>query len=49
MYSLNNRVALRGDVRYFLAFVNEDKRDGFYFNDYGFLRATFGVTFGFPR
>ena len=46
MYSLNNRVALRGDVRYFLAFVNEDKRDGFYFNDYGFLRATFGVTFG---
>ena len=49
MYSLNNRVALRGDVRYFLAFVNEDKRDGFYFNDYGFLRATFGVTFRFPR
>jgi opacity protein-like surface antigen len=49
MYSLNNRVALRGDVRYFLAFVNEDTRDGFYFNDYGFLRATFGVTFGFPR
>ena len=49
MYSLKNRVALRGDVRYFLAFVNEDKRDGFYFNDYGFLRATFGVTFGFPR
>ena len=49
MYSLKNRVALRGDVRYFLAFVNEDKRDGFYFNDYGFLRATFGVTFRFPR
>ena len=49
MYSLNKRVALRGDVRYFLAFVDEAKRDGFYFNDYGFLRATFGVTFGFPR
>ena len=49
MYSLNNRVALRGDVRYFQAFVNEDKRDGFYFDDYGFLRATFGVIFGFPR
>ena len=49
MYSLNNRVALRGDVRYFLAFVDEDSRDGFYFNDYGFLRATFGVTFRFPR
>jgi opacity protein-like surface antigen len=49
MYSLNKRVALRGDVRYFLAFVDEAKRGGFYFNDYGFLRATFGVTFGFPR
>jgi hypothetical protein len=49
MYSLNNLVGLRGDVRYFRALVNEDKRDGFYFNDYGFLRATFGVTFGFPR
>jgi len=47
MYSLNNRVGLRGDVRYFRALVNEDNRDGFYFNDYGFLRATFGVTFGF--
>ena len=33
----------------FLAFVNEDKRDGFYFNDYGFLRATFGVTLGSRR
>jgi len=49
MYSLNNRVGLRGDVRYFQAFVDEAKRVGFYFNDYGFLRATFGVTFGFPR
>jgi opacity protein-like surface antigen len=47
MYSLKTRVALRGDVRYVLAFVNEDKRDGFYVNDYGFLRATVGVTFGF--
>ena len=36
-------------MRYFLAFVNEDKRDGFYFNDFGFLRATFGVTFRFQR
>jgi len=49
MYALNKRVALRGDVRYFLAFVDEAKRGGFYFKDYGFLRATFGVTFGFPR
>jgi opacity protein-like surface antigen len=49
MYSRNNRVGLRGDVRYLRALVDEDKRDGFYFNDYGFLRATIGVTFGFPR
>jgi len=49
MYSLNNHVGLRGDVRYFLALVNEDEHVGFYFNDYGFLRATFGVTIGLPR
>jgi hypothetical protein len=49
MYSLNNRVGLRGDVRYFRALVAEDKREGFYFKDYGFLRATFGLTIGFPR
>lgn len=49
MYSLNNRVGLRGDVRYIRALVDEDRREGFYFNDYGFLRATVGVTFGFPR
>ena len=46
IYSLNNRVGLRGDLRYFRAFVDEDKREGGYFKDYGFLRATFGVTFG---
>lgn len=49
MYSLNNRIGLRGDARYLRAFVDEDKREGFYFNDYGFVRVTFGVTFGFPR
>jgi opacity protein-like surface antigen len=49
MYSLNNVVGLRGDVRYFRTLVNEDAGEGFYFKDYGFLRATFGVTFGFPR
>jgi opacity protein-like surface antigen len=48
MYSVKGRVGLRGDLRYFRAFVDEDKREGGYFKDYGFLRATFGVTFGFP-
>jgi opacity protein-like surface antigen len=49
MYLLNNRVGLRGDVRYFRALVDEDKREGFYFKDYGFWRTTVGVTLGFPR
>jgi hypothetical protein len=49
MYSVKGRVALRGDVRYFRAFLDEEKREGGYFKDYGFLRATFGVTFKFPR
>ena len=48
MYALNGRVGLRGDLRYFRAFVNEDKREGGYFKDYGFWRAAVGVTFGFP-
>src|SRR5262245_30422041 len=48
-YLLSNRIGLRGDLRYFRAFVDEDKADGVYFNDYGFWRATLGVTFGFPR
>jgi hypothetical protein len=47
MYSLNDRVRLRGDLRYFHAFVDENKREGGYFKDYGFLRATFGITFTF--
>jgi opacity protein-like surface antigen len=49
MYSLNRRVALRGDLRYFRAFVDEDKREGGYFKDYGFLRTTVGVTFTFGQ
>ena len=49
MYSLNGRVAVRGDLRYFGAFVDENKREGGYHQDYGFLRATFGVTFRFQR
>ena len=49
MYSLNRRVAVRSDLRYFAAFVDEDKRTGGYHQDYGFLRATVGVTFRFPQ
>jgi hypothetical protein len=49
MHSLNGLVGLRGDLRYFHAFVDEDKREGGYFKDYGFLRATVGVTFSLPR
>lgn len=48
MYSVKGRVGLRSDVRYFRAFVDAEKREGGYFKDYGFLRATFGVTLGFP-
>ena len=42
--ALNERVGLRADLRYFLAFVDENNRKGAYFKDYGFLRATVGVT-----
>jgi opacity protein-like surface antigen len=57
MYSLNSRVGLRGDLRYFLAFADQNQPlpagqrgdgDGFY-RDYGFWRLSFGVTFGFLR
>ena len=47
-YALSGRVGLRGDLRYFHAFVDESTREGGYFEDYGFLRATVGVTFSFP-
>jgi hypothetical protein len=46
IYSLNTRVGLRGDLRYFRAFVDESKREGGYVRDYGFVRATVGVTIG---
>ena len=48
-YALSGRVGLRGDLRYFHAFVDESRREGGYFQDYGYLRATVGVTFSFPR
>jgi opacity protein-like surface antigen len=47
VYSLNDRVGLRGDLRYIRAFVDESKREGGYFKDYGFVHATFGVTLRF--
>ncbi len=49
IYSLKDRVGLRSDLRYVRALVDEDKQEGGFFEDYGFWRATFGVTFGFPR
>jgi opacity protein-like surface antigen len=57
MYRLTSRVGLRGDLRYFRVLAHEDKtlpagqRGDLYgvYRDYGFVRATFGVTFGFPR
>jgi hypothetical protein len=49
MYSLNDRVRLRGDLRYFRALVDENVREGGYFKDYDFWRATLGVTLAFPK
>lgn len=49
MYALNRRVGLRGDLRYFRAFVDENDPDGIRLTDYGFLRASVGVTLRFGR
>jgi opacity protein-like surface antigen len=49
MYSLSDRVGLRSDVRYFRALVDEHEPEGGFSRDYGFWRATVGVTFEFPR
>lgn len=49
MLSLNDRVRLRSDLRYYRAFVDESRREGGYLKDYGFLRWTVGVTFAFGR
>jgi opacity protein-like surface antigen len=49
MVSLSKRVGLRGDLRYFRAFADENKSDGVLSRDYDFLHVSFGVTFGFPR
>jgi hypothetical protein len=47
-YALNQRIGIRGDLRYIRALVDE-QNDEAYRNDYGFLRATLGVTFGLTR
>ena len=46
-YLLKTRVGLRGDLRYFHAFVDENTPDGIRVTDYGFVRASVGVTFRF--
>jgi opacity protein-like surface antigen len=48
MYSLSKHMGLRGDLRYFRALVDEDKREGAFTRDYGFWRTTIGFTLGFP-
>jgi opacity protein-like surface antigen len=49
MHRPGSRVGLRADLRYFRALVDKDRPEGGYHRDYGFLRLTFGATFGFPR
>jgi opacity protein-like surface antigen len=49
MVSLSRRIGLRADLRYSRAFVDESRSEGGYREDYGFLRATLGVTFAFRR
>ena len=46
-YLLNTRLGLRGDLRYFRALVDDNKPDGIRVTDYGFMRASVGVTFRF--
>jgi hypothetical protein len=43
-YSLNRRIGLRGDLRYFRALVDESETDRIRATDYGFVRASVGVT-----
>lgn len=49
VYWLNRWLGLRGDLRYFHAFVRDDQHDGVYYEDYDFGRLALGVTFGVPR
>ena len=47
-YSLSTHVGVRGDLRYFRAFADEDKPNGVLFTDYGFWRAALGLALRFP-
>ena len=47
-YALGTRLGIRSDLRYIRGFVDQDT-DEAYGKDYGFLRATVGVTFGLTR
>jgi hypothetical protein len=49
MYSLSERVGLRGDLRYFRVLVDENQSRAVVFKDYGFWRGAVGVTIGFRR
>jgi opacity protein-like surface antigen len=46
-HSFTRHVGLRFDARYFRALVAEGTRQGGYFEDYGFLRLSAGVSLGF--
>lgn len=48
-FALNDRVGVRVDLRYFRAFVDNAMNEGGFFEDYGFVRTTFGVAVRFAR
>lgn len=48
-FLVSRRVALRGDVRYFRALVDEHKTTAVLPRDYDFVRVAFGVTIGLSR
>ena len=43
-HAFTQHVGMRVDARYFHAIVNDDARDGGYFEDYGFLRFSPGIS-----
>lgn len=45
--SFTRHVGVRADARYFRVFVDENAPRGGYFEDYGFLRLSAGVSIGF--
>jgi opacity protein-like surface antigen len=49
MYQLTDWLALRADLHYLHAFVDDDAREGVYYDDYDFGRLALGVTFAPAR